>query len=197
MPENLYAKNLFHTICDSDNWPSFERPNFLYELDEVANEAISKKSIEGYLAALLIFNQLSEELIRLLLKDAQLFIQVSVFPAEIVFREKKKLMFGQLIEELKSTLSFEDKDKFIVKCLELNEHRIDIVHRLTKRNSLTNLETQLLKVKELFDEIHELFLNAHVWFRICFKDFKKDVFSDYSIDEFGTYKKKKVLSDYF
>ncbi|MDP3903153.1 MAG: hypothetical protein Q8Q40_04170 [Methylococcaceae bacterium] len=184
MPDNLYAKNLYLTVCDSENWPSFERPSFLDELDEVANEALSKNSIEGYLASLLIFHQLSEELIRLLLKDAQFFIQLSVFPAEIVFPEKRKLMFGQLIEELKSTISFEDKDKFIEKCMELNKHRIDIVHRLTTRSSLANLEIQLLKVKELYDAIYELFDDIHDSFRLCFKDFKKDIFLDYSIDEF-------------
>ena len=181
-----YAKNLITTVRDSDKWPSFERPGFLNELDEIATEALSKNSTEGYLASLLIFHQLCEETIRLLLKDAQFFIQLSVFPAEIIFPEKKKLMFGQLIEELKSTISFEGKDKFLKSCMELNNHRIDIVHRLTKRSSLADLKAQLLKVKKLYDEIYELFDDIHDWFRLCFKDLKKDVFLDYSIDEFET-----------
>jgi len=127
---------------------------------------------------------LSEECVRLLLKDAQFFIQLSVFPAEMYFSEKKKLMFGQLIEELKSTISFENKNEFIEKCMSLNKDRIDIVHRLTKRNSLADLEAQLLKVKNLYDELYILFEDIHDWFRVCFKDFKKDTFIDYSIDEF-------------
>jgi hypothetical protein len=181
-----YENNLINSVRDSDKWPYFERPGFLDELNEVANEALSKDSVEGYLASLLILHQLCEELIRLLLKDARFFIQLSVFPAKIVFPEKKKLMFGQLIDELKSTISFEEKDKFIEKSINLNKHRNEIVHRLTKQTSLADLKTQVLKAKELYDEIYELFDYIHDEFRVCFKDFKKDVFLDYSIDEFET-----------
>ncbi len=127
-----YATDLTATIRDSDKYPYFERPDFLDELDDVADEALSKNTIEGYLASLLIFHQLCEEMVRLLLKDAHFFVQLSVFPAEISFPEKKRFMFGQLIEELKSTISFEGKDDFIEKCMELNRHRIDIVHHLTE-----------------------------------------------------------------
>jgi hypothetical protein len=63
-----YKIELISTIRDSDTWPSFERPDFLDELDEIANQAFSKNTIEGYLASLLIYHQLSEEMIRLLLK---------------------------------------------------------------------------------------------------------------------------------
>lgn len=59
-------------------------------------------------------------------------------------------MFRQLHEELKSTISFEGKDKFIEKWMELNKHTIDVVYRFTKGNSLSDLKTQLLKVKELY-----------------------------------------------
>jgi len=38
-----YAKNLITAVRDSDKWPSFERPSFLDELDEIATEALSKK----------------------------------------------------------------------------------------------------------------------------------------------------------
>ncbi len=179
-----YAKNLITTVGDRNKWPSFERPDFLDELDELANEAFSKDSIEGYLASLLIYHQLCEEMVRLLLRDSHFFIQLSVFPAEILFPKKKKLMFGQLIEELKSTISFGRKEEFIEKCMELNKHRIDIVHHLCKRSSLADLQTQLLKVKELYDEIYELFNDIHEWFRVVFKDFRQDVFIDYSLDEF-------------
>jgi hypothetical protein len=181
-----YATDLITTINDIEKYPYFERPEFLDELDEVANEALLKNSVEGYLASLLIFHQLCEEMAKLLLQDAQFFVQLAVFPAEISFPEKKRLMFGQLINELKSTISFDGKNEFIEKCMELNKHRIDIVHHLTKRSSLADLKIQLLKVKELYDEIYKLFEDAHDWFRLCFKDFRKDVFTDYSLDEFQT-----------
>ena len=174
-----YEDELITTIRDSSKWPSFERPLFLDELADVADDAFAKNSIEGYLASLLIYHQLSEEMVRLLLKDAQFFIRLSVFPAEIHFPEKKRLMFGQLIDELKGTISFRGKDEFISKCMELNNHRIDIVHKLTKRSSLSNVGTQIAQVKKLYYEIYGLFDGIHDEFRVSFKDFKKDVFIDY------------------
>jgi hypothetical protein len=178
-----YSKNLITTIRDITKWPSVDRPDFTNKLNEVAKEALSKRSVEGYLASLLIFHQLSEEMAAVILKNAQFFIQLSVFPAEIVFPEKKKLMFGQLIEELKFTISFKGKDEFIEKCVELNKHRVDIVHRLTKRSSLADLKAQLLIVEELYGEIYKLFFKIDDWFYFCFKDFQKDKFIDYSLDE--------------
>ena len=134
-----YMQELIKKTKDLSNWPSFERPDFLADLNTVADEAFEKVTVEGYLAVLLIYHQLCEKLVHLVLKDAQLFIQLSVFPTEIDFPQKKRLMFGQLIEELKSTVSFKNKDEFIEKCLELNRHRIDIVHRLTKRTTLSDV----------------------------------------------------------
>ena len=174
-----YEDDLISIIRDSEKWPSFERPLFLDELDDVADDAFARNSIEGYLAALLIYHQLCEEMVRLLLKDAQFLIQLSVFPTELHFAEKKRLMFGQLIDELRATIVFEDKDEFISKCLDINSHRIDIVHRLTKRSSLSDVGSQIAQVKTLYSEIYALFDGIHDWFRVSFKDFKKDVFIDY------------------
>jgi len=45
-------------------------------------------------------------------------------------------MFGQLIEGIEIYYSpLKVRDNFYEKCMELNKHRIDIVHRLTKRSS--------------------------------------------------------------
>ena len=62
-----YTTDLIERIRDSSKWPDFERPHFLDELADIANQAFSKDTIEGYLASLLIYQQLGEELIRLLL----------------------------------------------------------------------------------------------------------------------------------
>jgi hypothetical protein len=175
-----YKDDLLASVNNAENWPAFEKPSFLDELDDIADVAFAKNTIEGYLASLLIYHQLCDEMVRLLLKDAQFFIQLSIFPAEINFPEKKRLMFGQLIDELKSTMSFNGKDEFIEKCLKLNKSRVDIVHGLTKYQALSEIEKQASAVQKLYYEIFELFDDIHDWFRLCFKDFKKDVFSDYS-----------------
>src|SRR5690242_10587933 len=96
-----YQKELLLRIRDNEKWPSFGRPTFLNELGEIADDAYAKNSIEGYLASLLIYHQLCEEMVKLLLRDCQFFIQLSVFPSEIHFPEKRRLTFGQIIEGLR------------------------------------------------------------------------------------------------
>jgi hypothetical protein len=178
-----YTQELIDRIKDSGNWPSFNRPDFLVDLNTVADEAFEKATVEGCLAALLIYHQLCEELAHLILRDAQFYIQLSVFPAEIDFPQKKILMFGNLIKELRSTISFKNKDAFVERCLELNRHRIDIVHRLTKRTTLSSVQLQVSEAKRLFDEIYDLFEDTHDFFRVCFHSFRKDVDWDDYLEE--------------
>ena len=42
------------------DWIEFDRPDFLDDLNNLADEFLNKDTIEGYLAALLIYHQLSE-----------------------------------------------------------------------------------------------------------------------------------------
>jgi len=179
-----YKQRLIKKIKDPDKWPAFERPDFLEGLNTIADEAFLKSTIEGYLAALLIYHQLSEELIRLILKNAQFYIQLAVFPEEIEFPEKKKLTFGQLIDELNSSLSFQNKGGFIEKCLDLNRYRIDIVHRLTKETTILDVRRKVSEAKNIFDEIFSLFEGINDFFRVRFSGFRDD-FEDYSEDEYS------------
>ena len=179
-----YSEELIERIKDSDKWPAFDRPDFLEQLNTIADEAVSKKTIEGYLAALLIYQQLAEETVRLLLKDHEFFVQLSVFPAEITFSSKSKAMFGRIIDDLKNTITL-DKSKFEIIELanKLNQIRIDIVHGLTKMPDLNRIESKVLEAKRLHDELFELFDKIHDEFRLIFKDFRKDRDWDEEIDE--------------
>ena len=58
--EDTYSKELKRKIYNKRNWPSLKRPDFLQELDNVAKIAYQKDSVEGYLAADLIYHQLCE-----------------------------------------------------------------------------------------------------------------------------------------
>lgn len=171
--------DLIERISDSKNWPSFDNPDFMQELDDLANEAIIKKTIEGYLAALLIYHQLCEEMGRLLIEDSKFFIELSIHPSEIKFSNKNKLMFGNMLADLQKGIEFPDKEIFINKCNELNLLRNQVVHKLTKQTALKDIEKNLKKVSSLYEEIYNIFEYCHDWYRVCFKDYKKDVFIDY------------------
>ena len=170
-----YLAKIVEQIKDPDRWPAFDRPDFLEELNELADKAISKKSIEGYLAGLLIYQQLAEEMIKLLLKDHEFFIQLSVFPAEIKFADKSKAMFGRVIEDLKNAITLdESKFEIIELANKLNSIRIELVHGLTKIPNLKQVKAKVLKAKKLFDDLFEKFDQEHDMFRVTLKDFRKD-----------------------
>jgi hypothetical protein len=89
-------------------------------------------------------------------------------------------MFGQTIRQLKETINFQGKDVLIKKCEDFNQIRNKLSHDLTKQTSINEINEKLQKVKNLFDEIYDLFTVAHDWFFLCFKDFKKDKFIDFT-----------------
>lgn len=172
--------DLIQRINDSKNWPSFENPGFMQELDDLASCAIKQNTIEGYLAALLIYHQLCEEMVRLLIADSRFFIELSIHPAKIKFPKKNSPMFGYALAELGDGIEFPEKELFIRKCTDFNQRRNQIVHKLTKKTTLEEVEKYLANTSSLYEEIHSIFDDSHDWYRVCFKDFKKDVFTDYS-----------------
>ena len=125
----------------------------------IAEQAYAKNTIEGYLAALLIYQQFSQEVIHLLLEEAHFLLQLRIFPNEILFPPKKRSTFGQVIEEIKITISFINKNEIIKQCdLLENNYRNEFVHGLTKDASLVNIEEKIRHVKELNTNILKLSL---------------------------------------
>lgn len=169
-----YKHELIARIKDFNRWPEFGRPDFLEELNKVGDEAFLKGTVEGYLASILIYHQLTEEIIKLLLECCDFLIQVAIFPAEIQFRRNDRRMFGHILDDLEKSVSFEKKEEFIRKCKELNEIRIRMVHRLTRKSSLQDIKEQSSQIKHIFDTILHLFGDISDDFRISFNSYKKN-----------------------
>lgn len=171
-----YEDDIKHRVRTTELWPDFESSGFLDTLDELAEESLAKNTIEGALASVLIYHQLSEEMLRLLLQSAQFFIQLAIFPAEISFPERKRQMFGHLIKEVRNTMSFTHKDEILELAASLNRHRIDLVHKLASRLTLDDVVSQATAVKEIYNQLFSKFDDARDEFHVSFKDFRKDVF---------------------
>ena len=170
-----YLRSLTERINDHDKWPDFDRADFLEELNEIADKAMEKRTIEGYLAAMLIYQQLAEEVIKVFLLDHEFFIQLSVYPAKIEFPTNEKIMFGKRIEKLKNTIFLdESKDEIIELANKLNQIRIELVHGITKIPNLADVEKKVVKAKDYFDTLLSTFEMAHDMFALSFKDFRKD-----------------------
>jgi len=169
-----YQEKLLDKIIHNEKWPEFERLNFLTDLNVVADKAHAKKTIEGYLAALLIYHQLCEEMVKKLIECSNFFIQCATFPNEIEEIDLKNKMFGQLLKELKRGTVNKQIGTFIKKCENLNALRIRVVHKITLKTSIADISKQSKKAKKHFDEIFELFNNIHDEYRATFHGYSKN-----------------------
>ena len=171
--DNTCQRDIINRIKNSDNWPEPKRSNFLGILNDVADKAFNQNSIDGYLSSIIIYHQLTEELIKILIDCSEFYIQLSVFPQKLKKRSLKNKMFGQLLEELKHCVSNDYTTKFIKLSQKLNSFRIGIVHKLTLNSSLIDVKEQCKRSKDVFDSIFELFEEIYDDYRVTFKDFKK------------------------
>lgn len=170
-----YSNEILSRLSDNDSWPKINREEFFDELTELAKISYEKNTSEGYLASVLIYNQLCEEITRVLIESSWFFIQLKVFPLEFRTKDLKKLMFGQLLQELSFCPSNEGVKNYIQKCYELNELRIKMVHKITLKTNVKDIENQCSKVKMLFEVIREMFEEQYDWYRVTFEKYKRDI----------------------
>jgi len=168
-----YHSDLLKRIERTD-WPEFQRNGFLYELHELANEMHSQKSVAGYLASFLIYQQLCEEIVRLLIGCSDLFLQCQVFPQEFKPKKLDSKTFGQLIVELENGVCDKQTYDLIKKCKELNALRIRMVHRITLKTSVRDIERQAKSAKRIYDQIYKLFDKVRDQYNVTFGKYDAD-----------------------
>ena len=172
-----YEEELLDKLKDAGKWPAFKNLGHLSILNDMADRAFSKNSLEGHIAAVAIYHQLSADMVGLLLDDIHFLTQCSLYPLELRFKKKKTPMFGTLLDELEHNVDFKQKKDFLFQCRRLNEIRITMVHKLTQQVFLGSVNHQAKAAKDVFDQIFILFDEAHDFFRVCLHDIQKDFLS--------------------
>lgn len=175
MRKASYQDNIIHKIEDSERWPKFERSDFMQQLNGFADSVYYKDSTEGYLAALLIYQQLCEEMIKLLIECSNFLIQLSLFPNEINVGMRKNAMFGQLLLDLEKGVLNDSTKLFVSECKKLNDLRIKMVHKITLKTSIDDIKKQSKQTKNIFDKIFTLFESEYDLYKTIFHDYKKNV----------------------
>ena len=153
----IYRTNLLNELNDRSNFPDI---GFAKNLDSIEVEAeimFSKNTIEGYISSMIIYHQIIDELIKILIKCSRYYIQLRLFPYKINKRNTKRKLTRNLLEELKNLLLNPKIELFINKCYEFNELRNKTVHRLITVKSVKSTLYQCKKVKNLYNEIFKLF----------------------------------------
>ena len=170
-----YQESIIARLKDSDNWPIYQRPDFLSKLDEMADDAFIFATERDCIASVLIYQQLIEELLKTLLQSANFLMQVQLLPFEISVNENKNQMFGRLIEDFKTTISAPNRNELIDIANRVNQKRIEIAHGLTKRESLRDLLENALSVRNDFEKFFPIYSESYDWTRVCLKDLRKDI----------------------
>jgi len=162
-------------LRDPEAWPCFDRPEFLARLEKVANRALERRTVEGYLAAILVFHQLTEEMLKLLIRDSQFLVQVALLPWRVAPTIRRKQTFGQLQQELRASVDFPGKARFLSIIDQINAVRIEVVHNLAARNSTGGLRRDSVTAKRVYEKAYAIFDKAHDGFRVDFSGFRKNL----------------------
>jgi len=171
-------------IMDSDNWPCIKNAENLELLNNMADKAFVIASFESKFAGMLIYHQIVESMCLHIIENCNFYVELSLYPMTIQLKPRDGKMLGYYINELENSIDFELKSEFIDKVKIYNQYRNKIVHELTKQN-IDDIEKTLNVMKTQFDGIFNLYDNIQDWFRVCFKDFKKDTFVDCLDDDYG------------
>jgi len=162
-------------LNDSEKWPDIFRPDFIAELNDFADSSYSKNTIEGYLASLLIYHQITENMILSLIKISNFYFRCYLNEFETTEVDTDRKMFGQLIEILKKGPKIDKTDDFIIMCNELNDLRIKIVHRITLKKDMDQIVAVCINSKEKFDKIYDLYSIIYDNWRVNLHNLKNDL----------------------
>ena len=168
------ADSVLRRLRDPSKWPGSIDPSTFDELHASAAASVKTGGVQASLAAILLMHQLVEEMIFSLLDDAVFYMQLKLYPIPYKPDRPKRLMFGQALKELESTVWFQNKKYICEKAKLLNEIRIPVVHGLTKPGAIHGVEDKARKAWELYSGFARLAFEAHVVFHSHFADFQRD-----------------------
>jgi hypothetical protein len=167
-------RQFLDVLKDYDTWKDVPNPGFCARLAGVADQAYAKRTVEGYLAALVIYHQLCDEMLRILIEKSHFLLQCAVFPQMMEDIDLDKgMMFGTLVREYERTVRVDESVEFIAKCKELNLVRNRSVHRITREPSIRSAAGQARRCKRLFEDIYDLYETIHDILRDGIGDYKK------------------------
>ncbi len=169
-----YETDLRRRLRDPERWPSFSTPVFADRLYRLALRSLSRGSPEGDLTAIVLFHQLAEQVLHLLIADSQFLVSVAALPVRVSFPPSpKRETFGAVLGRLQHGADFPGKARLIRLAGQLNEIRNGIAHKLLSRGSLSGLRTEAKRAHRLHEKLFTVFEAAHDDFRVAFHSYRK------------------------
>jgi hypothetical protein len=154
--------------------PFFPNRAKMSELDGMAQDALSYDFEFGHLGAVLIFQQLTEEIVYSLLNCINVFLKTRIYPYELKRNYESGQMLGLAIKELGHSIEFENKDLILSSAREINRLRNKIVHKLLEKDHLNMIRGMSVEIKEHFERLFNASIRAFSIFNKELNEFIKE-----------------------
>ena len=171
------------SLCFEDQiarrmWPQETRGGFYLDVLQLADESAVAGDQARSIAAILLYQQLVEEMLHLIDYWCYYELAISVHPTVYTYSAPERLMFGQLLERIRQNQDFPEKTLLLQNAQRLNsECRIPAAHKLLHRGTLPRVETIGLDCKGLFRTILDSYedIRTHFYTRFELLAEKSDI----------------------
>ena len=156
------------------NYIDFENSETLSWLHGLADDAFFHKTDGGYVGSILIYHQLTENLLVNLIEKSNLLIQTFIHPKQypdIPQKEEGEKVFSYWLSKLKQhTIEFPEKGQIVQLSATINKIRNDFAHRISISDNIYNVEIQAQNCKNNFELLFKKWVKASKFFYNSFDD---------------------------
>lgn len=168
-----YRADLINKVRNRECLLNFDKPTFILELSNRAGEALLQKNIYGYLAAVLIYHQMKEEILMALLRKYNFYTQLTRLPEEVSFYGGNYLNADYITYKNDMLYSFKNRNKIPELSKKFDYIKNEIVNRLSEGIKIEEIERMAMDAKAQFEEIFAEFKENNLWFYKKIKAFEE------------------------
>jgi len=172
---------LLEVLSDPKKYPRPKNRKALSRMEDLAQDSLNEGTITGYLAAILLYQQVTEELVKNLFSLSNLILQAGIWPAKIQFIVSKRMSFGQLIQKLGQCVEFDEKAKLLESLGKIAEIRNRFAHRIVEFNDekeilslVRDFDREYTKTIPLYrkaESYYHSLLSEHTWAEDFFREY--------------------------
>ena len=159
-----YDELLAKQLMNPDGYLYFPESSIHSYLDDIAHDAFSRSQPEGYMAALSVWHQLTEEILRLLYRYSQLLLKAALYPVKLDEKTIKDESMGALIQIHKQCVAYDRKSLIIRYASKINELRNELFHAIIRHPNEADIAERAQPAKAYFESIFKEWHEAMKWF---------------------------------
>ena len=144
-------------------WEKESKIESKHFLLNIAKESRNSEELSTKIGGMLIFNQITEQLLKEIIICSIGYLKAEIWPASIEFNlQISKASFGKLLEYFKQFVIKEYNKDILIKHLEeLNKSRNEMVHRLFDIEDMNELKNKLDDFGNMSLEVIELLVEYY------------------------------------